>query len=296
MFMMTICLAVIASLSDVAGLWKCEKKAVNYIVKKLRKASRRWAGFRMNAFLEVMPFTSEEVPLAGSQQEEMLNAMGVPSPERYADDPVWLVHIHAIGHAPDLDWQEVRDAFGERWPHPHQVDVQPFYDWQDKDVSIAKVVAYSLKYAPGRMLANGRRDWPLAWMSEYYQWAFGFSRGYQSFKFSVGPKRVKSASDTLQEALESMSDEDEFSSSHILFTDRGAATQQPPYRVDIPIDYSDPVNGHRRWEMEDWCRRECTSAWGRRWFVADDLAAFEFADVVDAVGFKLRFSDLLGGP
>jgi hypothetical protein len=296
MFMVTICLAAVASLEDVSDLWNREKKALNYIVKKLRNLSRRWAGFRMNAFLEIMPFTAEEVPLGGSDQEEMLNAMGVPSPHRYADDPVWLVHIHAIGHARDLDWQEVRDALTERWSHPHQVNVEPFYDWQDKDVSIAKIVSYSLKYAPGRMLANGRRNWPLAWMSEYYQWAFGFSRGYQSFKFSIGPKRVKNASDTLKEALESM-DEDEFSSSPILFTDSAGTPREQHHIVDIPTQFADPVSSYRRWEMTNWCECECTSAWGRQWLVADDLARFEFADVVDAVAFKLRFSDLFcGGP
>lgn len=292
MFMVTICFAIVASLDDVAAICERERKALNYIVAKHRRKSRRWAAFELNAFLEIMPFRPEEAVLAGSEQQEMLNSIGMPRP-LFDDGPLWLVHIHAIGHAPDLDWQEVRDTLTERWSHPHQVDVQPFYGSQDKDVSIEKIVRYSLKYCPGRMLGGTRHDWPLAWMSEYYTWAFGFSRSYQSFKFSIGPKPVKRAEDTLRSLIESKMGR--FSNYPIPFTEAGEDARSATL-VELPLDYSDPSSSFTRWEMQDYCAVQCRSDVWKEWRPGDGFVRFRFADPVEAVGFTLRFSDLLSDP
>lgn len=260
----------------------------------MQGGSRRWNHFDLSGVLEIMPFTLDEVQLMGSDQQAMLGAMCQTNPLEEGG-VLWLPHIHAIVHAPDIDWQEVRDLLSEAWAHPFQIKVEQFYDWQDKDVSIDKLARYPLKYEPGRMIGNGRVSWPVAWMAELYDWACSFSRSFQSFKFSIGPKKKPSAQDTLRSVVESLQG-DGFSSFPIPLTDAGVGGPLRGTVVDLPLDHSAPSSAGMRWEMVDWCERNCRGAWERRWLTGSDLARFVFDDDVEAVTFKLTFSALLSGP
>jgi hypothetical protein len=289
MLMLTICFDPVATPDEIGAAWVRARKQLAYVVERNRKRSRRWNSFDMSAILEVLPFTLDDLPLTPHHQE-MFASMGTPRPQ-YEGGPLWMAHIHAIVHAPDLDWQEVRDAFAERFSHPHQVDAEPLYDTQSKDDNIEGIVFYAMKYEPGRLLESNRLVWPLSWMIEYYRWAYSFSRSYQSFKFSIGAKKKLRAVDVLKE-FSGECKEDSFSSFAILYTDSGA-----PSEVDLPLDHAAPASAYQRWELEEWCRIECRSPWKRQWLTRDKLARFHFADVGEAVAFKLRFSDLLsGGP
>jgi hypothetical protein len=286
----TICFEVCSNLNDVRDEWIRFRKQLNYLIAKMRKGSTRWLSFDLSGALEVMPFTLDEIPLMGSDQQEMLAAICRTRPD-YEGAPLWLPHIHAIVHAPDVDWQEVRDLLQDGWPHPFQIKVEPFYETREKEKSIETLAGYQLKYEPGRLLGNTLFRWPVEWMVELYEWAYSFSRSYQSFKFSIGAKKRKTALETLR-SMQENSTRDSFSISHALYTDSG----ETETTVDLPLDHAAPSSAYLRWEMEDWCRNQCASEWRRQWVTSRDIARFHFADDVDATKFTLRFSDLLSGP
>lgn len=188
MSMLTICFDVASGPDEIGEGWIRARRQITNLVTAMRRQSQRWRSFNMVGFLEADPFVAADICLMGSDQQTMIPRLSIPfSP--YSGAPAWLWHIHAIVHHPRLDWQAVRDAFQRRWNQPFQVEVENFYTTQPKEKSIDKIVAYSLKYEPGRLLGNAVDYWPSRWMADYYQWAFDFSHSYKSFRFSVGARR-----------------------------------------------------------------------------------------------------------
>lgn len=184
MSLLTAMFGVVAEPSQIGPLWNQARKAMRYRITRLRDESRRWRGLDLSGYLEVDAFTAEEIPLLGSDQRELVSSLDVPLLTD-PTTPLWMPHLHAIVHHPGLAWQDVNIEFAKRWPAPYQIDVQPFYDWQDKDVSIEKITSYSLKYQPAKEFGHGLRLWRGSWLNSYYEWAFGYSRSFQSFKFSI---------------------------------------------------------------------------------------------------------------
>lgn len=82
----------------------------------------------------------------------------------------------------------------------------------------------------------------------------------------------------------------------IPLTESPLASSYLTYRCDTPVVI--PLSewetaGFYRWQMREWCQEFCEAEWSLLWTIGGVAAVFHYASHVDAVKFKLRFSELL---
>jgi hypothetical protein len=153
---------------------------------KHRTMRRRWDGAQLLGWFEVDALCAEDAPLLGNERAALMADLGVTlAPAR----PTYIPTIHAVVGLNGLDWQAVRDALQEKWPHEHQVDVRPFYEHQPVEKSLYCTIRYALKRSCSSFLRGTEAEWPESWLVEFEMWSQRWSRSFQSFRISIGKKR-----------------------------------------------------------------------------------------------------------
>lgn len=192
MSLLTVMLGIARNPEEIGPGWTKARKDMRNFIDAQRRGSRRWLHWGMTAYLEAYPFHEDEASLLGENQQELIGSMGLPSRDPDGS-PFWFYHIHALVHHPKLEWQQVRETFARRYAHPYQIDVQPFYDWRDRDKSIRAIVCYSNKYQPADLLGNTVRYWPSSWTANYFYWCHRFSDWHKSLRLVVNGAPVDQA-------------------------------------------------------------------------------------------------------
>jgi hypothetical protein len=181
---------VLDGTSDVAQVGDIIKRAratTRNLFGKHRALRRRWHGAQLLGWFEVDALCAEDAPLLGNERAALMADMGVTlAPAQ----PTYIPTIHAVVALNGLDWQEMRDAFQEKWPHEHQVDVRPFYEHQPVEKSLYCTIRYALKRSCSSFLRGADAEWPESWLVEFETWSQRWSRSFQSFRISIGKKRT----------------------------------------------------------------------------------------------------------
>lgn len=223
-------LSMITVVGDVAGhardigpAWALMKRAIQNLFVAQAKGRKAWSRARMMAYLEADAITYDTVWNLGPEQQELLGHL---SPPAVRDDggPSWVWHIHGIVHHPGLDWQQVRDAFADKWSAPFQVDVANCHSFnpdQSVDFAIRKIIEYSLKFKPGRWMSGAMDMWCGHWLAEYYSFISGL-HSTKSWRIEIGTLKELNNYDNngCIKYINSMDD--------ILYTDR-----RPPMPISL---------------------------------------------------------------
>jgi hypothetical protein len=172
--------------ADIEGVVARARPTIRNIFAKHRRGSRRWRKAQLLGWIEVDALCGDDVPGLGSERAVLLDEMGVQlRPER----PTYLPTLHAVVAHEGLDWQEIRDAFSEKWTAARQVHVRPLYGHQPVEKSIGCIVRYVMKRTCTTSLIGTKEIWPTSWLVEFETWTASWSRSFQSLKVSVGPSK-----------------------------------------------------------------------------------------------------------
>lgn len=172
--------------ADIEDVVSRARPTIRNIFAKQRRSGRHWRRAQLLGWIEVDALCGEDVPGLGSERAGLLDAMGV---QLRSERPTYLPTLHAIVAHDGLDWQQVRDAFSEKWTAARQVDVTPFYGHQPVEKSLGCVIRYAMKRTCTASLLGVEHIWPTSWLVEFETWTAGWSRSFQSLKVSVGPAK-----------------------------------------------------------------------------------------------------------
>jgi hypothetical protein len=188
------------------------RSTIRNVFAKHRPKSRHWRKAQLLGWIEVDALCGDDVPGLGSERVALLDDMGV---QLRPDHPTYIPTIHAIVAHDGLDWQQVRDAFSEKWPASRQVDVRPFYGAQPVGKSIGSIIRYAMKRTCSSSLRGVDHVWPTSWLVDFEMWTAGWSRGFQSLKVSVGP--VKEPKPICFSSVVPVVDQDDYGAMPITF-------------------------------------------------------------------------------
>ena len=172
--------------SDIEDVVARARPTIRNIFAKHRRSSRHWRRAQLLGWIEVDALCGEDVPGLGNERAGLLGQMGV---QLHSERPTYLPTLHAIVSHEGLDWQQVRDAFSEKWKVERQVDVRPFYGHQPVEKSLGCVIRYAMKRTCTASLLGAEHIWPTSWLVEFETWTASWSRSFQSLKVSVGPAK-----------------------------------------------------------------------------------------------------------
>lgn len=187
---LTVVLDPAYDVGDVEDVVARARTTIRNVFAKQRRSNRHWRRAQLLGWIEVDALCGEDAPGLGSERAGLLDAMGV---QLRSERPTYLPTLHAIVAHDGLDWQQVRDAFSEKWKAARQVDVRPFYGHQPVEKNLGCVIRYAMKRTCTESLFGGEHIWPTSWLLEFETWTAGWSRSFQSLKVSVGPAKPQKA-------------------------------------------------------------------------------------------------------
>lgn len=188
MAFVSIVLDVARSTEEIITTIAQARTSMRNIVAKHRKKSKKWNGVEFTGWFEIDAVASDYLPLIGTKRSHLLSQLGVIS---VRDEPTFVPTIHGVVSLNGLDYQQFRDALEEKWHHPFQVDVRPFYGDSPMEKSLRCCIQYALKRTYCTSLCGIEEHWPDKWLVDFEEWHFGWSRGFQSMKLSIGKRNEK---------------------------------------------------------------------------------------------------------
>jgi hypothetical protein len=192
--LLTVVLGAADKAPEIGEIVRQARSTTRNVFAKHRAYRRRWNGVQLLGWFEVDAICAADAPLLGRERADLLSQMGARlAPLR----PTYIPTIHAVVSLNGLDYQQVRDAFQEKWPLAHQVDVRPFYAHQPVEKSLYCSIRYALKRTCSSFLRGVDVEWPDEWLVDFETWHFGWSRSFQSTRISIGKKRVSKDKRTL---------------------------------------------------------------------------------------------------
>lgn len=203
--LLTIVFEPAYEVADIEAVVTRARSTIRNVFAKQRGRNRHWRKSQLLGWIEVDALCGDDVPGLGSERATLLDDMGV---QLRPDRPTYIPTIHAIVAHEGLDWQQVRDAFAEKWSADRQVDVRPFYGAQPIGKSIGSIIRYANKRTCASSLRGVDHVWPTSWLVDFEMWTASWSRGFQSLKVSVGPVKERKHSASMHVSLETDNDDD----------------------------------------------------------------------------------------
>jgi hypothetical protein len=184
---LTIVIGAAESVDEIADLFAKFKKDVRNVIDTKRRIKGQWHGVELLLWLETDAFAVEDFTLLGPDKQAQLCVM---APLFVGDGkPVWVATVHGIVHLNGLEHQQLRYELECRWRAPKQVDVRPFFDHRTVAQNITSTINYALKHDCRIHLGRITDTWPVLWREEYYCFLQRWSRGFQSLRLSIGPRK-----------------------------------------------------------------------------------------------------------
>jgi hypothetical protein len=194
--LLTVSPGLIADLADWRGTnRKFVSDTRNLINRQRREWPRRWGGLSLFGWPEADPIGQADLPILPTRIRAYVEAAR-PS---WRGEWVWLPHWHFVVDCADVDWQEVRDVFGERWSLPSQVDLRPFNPAMGtRDQNISRIARYASKFAVGKSWDGLWSEWMPAAIAEMRSWAA--IDGWNGKRFLVKSKASRRVASALVES------------------------------------------------------------------------------------------------
>ena len=187
--MLSVVIAASSDVEDIGSIFGKFRKDLRNAVDGRRRDDRRWQTFQSLLWLETDAVSADDFVNLGTDKKEQLGEM---APFFIGQDgPVWVVTTHGVASHPGIDHQEVRRVLAHRWQGHNQVHVAPFFEDADKDVSLRRIINYSLKGECRSYVGGAETPWPPSWAATYYAYLNGWSRSFQSHRISISPMGVK---------------------------------------------------------------------------------------------------------
>lgn len=180
MILLTVAFDLALDVDEIEKLSIKFKSYVRNLINRERKRSKRWDNVSLYGWFEADPIHICDISIAPQRINNYLFAKLLSS----STEMVWNCHIHAIVDCANVDWQQVRDVFIERWLLPSQVDVQLFGFDISKDENIKKISAYSHKYCYGKLWDGVFNKWNINDIVEYYTMKAKFGWCGNTFKIN----------------------------------------------------------------------------------------------------------------
>lgn len=199
----TILLPLTTSLSEVDEIHETTKTRLRNIIAKQRRKDSRWDNFELVGWWEMDRMVYDDVEHVGRNTRIAVKDLGVPL-VYYDDTTIWRPHFHAIIRLGQLTIDEVSDALRESgYGASYQVLIKPLADKRRVGLNLKKLIQYALKFRiEDDYKDNGpvgdatdyeydlsaRKWWPDADIRAYAEWLCQKHSGFQSLRFTLGPK------------------------------------------------------------------------------------------------------------
>ncbi|UNK37696.1 hypothetical protein MNR02_14695 [Shinella sp. H4-D48] len=209
----TILLPLATNLSEVDEIHETTKTRLRNIVAKQRRKDSRWDNFELVGWWEMDRMVYGDIEQFGRNTRIAVEDLGVPL-VYYNDTTIWRPHFHAIIRLEQLTIDEVNDALRKSgYGASYQVLIKPLADKRRVGLNLKKLIQYALKFrieddykdsgpvgdaTEYEYDLSARKWWPDADIKAYAEWLCQKHAGFQSLRFSLGPKGKtarKSASD-----------------------------------------------------------------------------------------------------
>ena len=201
--LLTVCLSRTSDLELMSPIVRCARKAVRNLRDRYAAKDPYWNSVSLAGAVEIDSVASDDVMLLPPLRRELVSML--PMVGVAEGSTLWLPHMHLCVHHPDVDRDEIRDAFATRFLGNHRVDVTPFrHDPTDlaEGYTEAEINAYHTgNYAfaqdcntsftdPYDRGSSVREQWPIAWKAEYFVWLHETGRSLQSLQVVVGARKA----------------------------------------------------------------------------------------------------------
>ncbi len=188
MAFVTVVLEITGWVEDIGEIFLRSRRKVRNIIDKKRRQSRAWADLQIVGWLEVDAFDPERFVDLPPRKKAQAEAMGLP-PYR-GTTPTWVVTFHAIASLGSVERQELARELGRHWSAPDQVHVQPFHENKSISNNINSLVRYCLKHENSTATTvSSAEPWEMAWRVEFYEYLNRWSKGFQSMRMWIKPRR-----------------------------------------------------------------------------------------------------------
>lgn len=196
---MTVVLGGATDLGEVDDLVARSYRATRNRINAGRRATARWADFRMKGWHEIDALGAEHCPVLGTRRKALLDELGALRIGQ--NGPIWVPTYHAIvqlGH--QLDLGEVRAAFQKQWPVPGQVHITPFNQELETSDNIDRLTGYANKHCCTVRLDHVREPWPVSWQAQLYTWLHATRNAFEYLRFGIGPAMSEYGSTTVRQS------------------------------------------------------------------------------------------------
>jgi hypothetical protein len=183
----TIHLARVGDLNDIREVVAGVRRALRDLRDRQARQRRRWRSIEVAGAVEVDAMAQDDVPLLLSDRAAMLPSLPMVGA---AGSVIWLPHLHAAVHHPDVDREELRAALEARWEGPHRVDVGEFHTDKLAGENAAYINGYAFKF-DARTNTNGIEEpWPVSRRTEWWGWLHSLRRGLEPLRVSFKPMKA----------------------------------------------------------------------------------------------------------
>ncbi|GGC46962.1 hypothetical protein GCM10011504_26780 [Siccirubricoccus deserti] len=185
--LVTVHLARVGDLNDIREVVAGARRAFRDLRDRQARQRHRWRSVEVAGVVEVDAMASGDVPLLLSDRAAMLPCLPMVGA---AGPVVWLPHLHAAVHHPDVDRAELRAALEARWEGPHRVDVREFHSDKLAGENAADINGYASKFDACTNTDGIEEPWPVSWRAEWWGWLHSLRRGLEPMRVSFKPMKA----------------------------------------------------------------------------------------------------------
>mgnify|MGYP003633807313 CR=1 FL=1 len=105
-----------------------------------------------------------------------------------------MVTLHALVSLAGVDRYRLTEELQRSWAAPTQVHVCEFHGDKSPDQNINSLVRYCLKHQTDTATTVCHAEpWDISWKTEYYEYLYRWSKGFQSLRVWVKPRAAEPA-------------------------------------------------------------------------------------------------------
>ena len=187
----TIVMGLTSWTGDIREIFDTGRRKLRNIVDQNRRADARWRDLQIVGWLEVDAFDPHRFADLPANKRVQLEAIGLPY---IGAGPTWVVTLHALVSLAGVDRYRLAEELQRRWAAPTQVDVCEFHRDKSPDQNINSLVRYCLKHQTETATTVCYAEpWDMSWKTEYYEYLYGWSKGFQSLRVWIKPRAAKPA-------------------------------------------------------------------------------------------------------
>lgn len=187
----TIVMGLTSWTGDIREIFDTGRRKLRNMVDRNRRADARWSDLQIVGWLEVDAFDPHRFADLPANKRVQLEAIGLPY---IGAGPTWVVTLHALVSLAGVDRYRLTEELQRSWAAPTQVHVCEFHGDKSPDQNINSLVRYCLKHQTDTATTVCHAEpWDISWKTEYYEYLYRWSKGFQSLRVWVKPRAAEPA-------------------------------------------------------------------------------------------------------